>query len=90
MTEIIKFFRDELERALTAGRASHDAALEAELAVRRAFAGERPYIAGYPKRQRVMQIERIYSGTSRDAAARTGLSVRRIQQLRKAQRNFLP
>lgn len=81
MTEIIKFIRDEIERAMTAGRTLHDAAQDAEIAVRRTFAGERPYIAGYPKQQRAVQIAKLTAKTTRDICAATGMKPRMVRYI---------
>jgi len=82
MTEIIKFIRDEIERGLAAGRQIHDAATDAEVAVRRTFAGERIYIAGYPKQQRAVQIAKLNLKTTRELAAASGIPVRTVRRLR--------
>lgn len=82
MTEIINFMARELERALSAGLTRDEARLRAETAVRTQFAGERPYISALPK-SRAVQIARNNLISNREAATRTGLSIRRIQQLRK-------
>ena len=82
MTEIIRFIRDEIERAMTQGRSLHDAAADAEVAVRRTFAGERPYIAGYPKQQRAVQLDRLNLQTTRELAVASGIPVRTVRRLR--------
>lgn len=83
MTEIIDFMARELERALGQGLTRDEARRATEIATRSQFAGERPYIAALPK-SRAVQIARNNLISNREAAARTGLSIRRIQQLRKA------
>lgn len=82
MTEIINFIARELELALGRGMGPAEARQAAEVATRARFAGERPYIAAMPK-QRAVQIARNNMISNREAATRTGLSIRRIQQLRR-------
>ncbi|MCX7180632.1 MAG: hypothetical protein NTX56_18340 [Proteobacteria bacterium] len=82
MTEIINFIARELEQALAQGLTRDQARQAAEIATRTQFAGERPYIAGLPK-TRAVQIARNNMISNREAATRTGLSIRRIQQLRR-------
>lgn len=82
MTEIIKFLRDEIERGMATGRSLHDAAVDAELVLRRTFAGERVYIAGYPKQQRAGQLARLNLQTTRELAVASGIPVRTVRRLR--------
>lgn len=82
MTEIINFIARELEQALSQGLTRDQARQAAEIATRMQFAGERPYIAALPK-ARAVQIARNNLISNREAATRTGLSIRRIQQLRR-------
>ena len=83
MTEIIDFIARELEAALAAGMTRDEARRAAEIKTRSTFAGERPYIAAHPKRQRAVQIASLNLRTTREIAAATGLTVRRVQQLRR-------
>lgn len=83
MTEIIDFIARELEAALAAGMTRDEARRQAEIRTRHTFAGERPYIAAHPKRQRAVQIAALNLRSNREIAVATGLSIRRVQQLRK-------
>ena len=82
MTEILKFIRDNLERELKAGQTVPDALQAVELNVRHTFAGERPYIAAFPKQRRAVQVAKLERHTQRQIAVTTGLSVRHIRRLR--------
>lgn len=82
MTEIIDFIARELEQALASGLTRDEARRTAEIATRTRFAGERPYVSAMPK-QRAVQIARNNLISNREASVRTGLSIRRIQQLRQ-------
>lgn len=82
MTEIIRFIREQFERELAAGRSLAEAGSSAELATRQTFAGERPYIAGYPKQRRAVQIAQLNLKTSRELSVASGLPLRTVQRLR--------
>lgn len=81
MTEIIKFIRDQFERELAGGRSMAEAGTNVEIAVRTTFAGERPYIAGYPKQARAVQLAKLQHLKTVDMALATGITVRRVRQI---------
>jgi len=55
-----------------------------DLAIRIAFGGQRPYIAGQKKRQRLVQLAEISEQQDVARVAQMlGVSVRRAQQLKK-------
>ena len=81
MTEIIRFILEQFERELAAGRSLAEAGSNAELATRQTFAGERPYIAGYPKRQRAVQIAQLNLRTTREMAAASGMNERTVRRI---------
>lgn len=83
MTEIIRFIREQFERELAAGRSLAEAGSSAELATRQTFAGERPYIAGYPKQRRAVQLAKLEKRTTQEVVAVTGLSRQHVCRLRK-------
>jgi len=82
MTEIIHFIRQEFERAIAAGKPLDVAGTEVEIAVRATFAGERPYIAAYPKQRRAVQIAKLNLKTTRELSVATGIPVRTVSRLR--------
>lgn len=82
MTEIIQFIREQFERELAAGRSLMEAGTTVEIAVRQNFAGERPYIAAWPKQRRAVQIARLNLQTSRELSVASGLPLRTVQRLR--------
>lgn len=81
MTEIIKFIRDQFERELGGGRSLAEAGTNVEIAVRTTFAGERVYIAGYPKQARAVQLAKLQHLKTLDMALATGITVRRVRQI---------
>jgi len=82
MTEIIKFIRDQFERELGGGRSLAEAGTNVEIAVRTTFAGERVYIAGYPKQRRAVQIAKLNLKTTRELSVASGIPVRTVRWLR--------
>ncbi len=82
MTEIIDFIARELERALASGMTRDEARRHAEVATRSTFAGERPYIAAYPKQRRAVQIAKLEMHSTREIVAATGMSARTVRRLR--------
>ena len=83
MTEIINLLARELEAALAQGMTRDEARNRAEVAVRMEYGGERVYIASHPKRARAVQLARLELRTTREIAVATGLTIRRVQQLRR-------
>lgn len=83
MTEIIDFIARELERAMGQGMTRDEARKAAEVATRTQFAGERPYIAGYPKQRRAVQLAKLDKRTTQEVVAVTGLSRQHVWRLRK-------
>jgi len=81
MTEIIRFIRDQFERELGGGRSLAEAGTNVEIAVRTTFAGERPYIAGYPKQARAVQLAKLQHMKTVDMALATGTSVRHVRRV---------
>jgi len=82
VTEILKFFADEFER-VAGVKLNAEQRREVEVATRLTYAGERPYIAAYPKQTRAVQIAKLNALDNRQISQNTGLSIRRVQQLRK-------
>lgn len=83
MTEIIRKLALHLERALTQGMTRDEAVRQADVAIRAEYAGERVYIAGLPKQNRAVQIARLEMRSTREIAVATGLTIRRVQQLKR-------
>lgn len=54
-----------------------------ETRLRQTYGGERVYVAHLPKQNRIQQIAKLNGLDNRQIANRTGLSIRRIQQLKK-------
>lgn len=81
MTEIIRFMRDVFQREISAGVPLPQASATVERELRNTFAGERVYIAGYPKQRRAVQLAKMQKMRTIDMAVATGLSVRRVRQI---------
>ena len=82
MTEIIDFIARELEQALAQGMTRDEARRQAEIKTRSTFAGERPYIAGYPKQRRAVQIAKLELRSAREVAVASGIPLRTVQRMR--------
>jgi hypothetical protein len=81
MSEIIKFIGDEIAKAMAGGASLEASLANAEMAVRRAYAGERVYIAIHPKAQRAQQIARLELRSTREIAAASGIPIRTVRRL---------
>lgn len=82
MTEIIDFIARELEQALAQGMTRDEARRYAERQTRQMFAGERPYIAAYPKQRRAAQLAKLELRSCREIAIKSGIPLRTVQRLK--------
>lgn len=83
MTEFIDLFATKFESAIQHGLTIKDARIEAEIAARSTFGGERIYIASLPKQRSVVQISRMATHTQAQMAVLTGKSIRQVRRIQR-------
>lgn len=78
---IVRRIAAEYHRALSSGEAPDQAEQIAFLTVSAEFAGERVYIAGLPKAQRLREIGKLKVQATREINEATGIPERTIRRL---------
>jgi len=84
---MLRTLTDVIRRSLAEGHTIEEAVRLGELAVRREYPGERPYIARLPKMQHLHDLQSLGTGeiSSKQAARALGVSCRTLFRLRKGQ-----
>lgn len=85
MTTELKAMIHDLIRALRESGIDvpTDTARQVEVKLRTQYGGERVYVAQLPKQARAVQLAKLEKLTNRQIALATGLTIRRVQQLRR-------